>query len=261
MRIGFISNAEEEEFVWAHENGIPCVEFNTAGTPESVDSLLAKKDAIIQWKKKYGVDISHVGVYGWDRISENAEVRQQADRTLRKVIDFVADIKAPLITTGGGELSGRGLWECSNLLSDVIAPAVHYAEEKGLKFAFYNCHWTNFVIGPEAWSILLSRLPSVGIKFDPSHPRYDGKDWEAQLAEWGHRVYHTHAKDTLFINGKPFEDVPAGLGNTHWGHFMALLHHHHYTGDINIEPHSRTWHGARMFEGILIAKRHLEQLL
>ena len=115
--------------------------------------------------------------------------------------------------------------------------------------------------GPEAWGLTLPHLPELGIKFDPSHPLYDGEDYLAHLRDWGGRVTHFHAKGSLRIEGKPFEDPPAGLDETAWGPLFAILYHHNYDGDINIEPHSATWGGDRRYPGILLAQRHLSQFI
>ena len=257
MRIGFIARPVEDDFEFAALKHIPCMEFNFSDDLEATRRVAEIK----AWRVKYEVAISHVGLYGRNYLSDDAAEREQHFTDLRRIADFAKAIGAPLVTTGGGLNPGLSLEESCACVMELFPAAVQHVESLGLKFAFYNCHWTNFVVGPGAWGPLLEALPTVGIKFDPSHPVYDGKDWGEQLAEWGHRVYHTHAKDTLLIDGKPFEDVPAGLGDTHWGKFFALLYHHGYTGDINIEPHSRTWHGQMMYSGVLLARKHLEQFI
>jgi sugar phosphate isomerase/epimerase len=257
MRIGFIAHPVEDDFEFAALKGFPCLEFNFSTDLDAV----RRAGEINNWRHKYEVSVSHVGLYGRNYLSDDPAERDQSFQALRRVTDFARAIGAPLVTTGGGLNERLSLEESCRRTLEHFPHAVAYAESQGLKFAFYNCHWTNFIVGPEAWEPVLNALPSVGIKFDPSHPIYDGKDWAAQLAAWGHRVYHTHAKDTLFIGGKPFEDVPAGLGETQWGRFFALLYHHGYSGDVNVEPHSRTWQGERLYSGILLARRHLEQFL
>lgn len=260
MRIGFIANLREEDFAFAQQHGLPCVEFNTSDDPDSVATLVAHQEQVQAWCEKYQVDISHTGLYGCNHISDDPEERARHFANFKAQADFTAAVGAPLITTGGGHPSGNLAADLQKLFQ-YLPPYFEYAAHKGLRFAFYNCHWGNFVIGPEAWEPILEKYPQIGIKFDPSHPIYDGRDWKKQMADFGAHIVHTHAKDTIFIDGRPFEDVPAGMGDTDWGVFMALLHHHGYTGDINIEPHSRTWHGDKMYAGILIARNHLAQFL
>lgn len=257
MRIGFIARPVVDDFEFAALKDFSCLELIFSEDLEALNRV----HEINNWRQKFGVDISTVALFGRNYLTEDAAEREKHFTALRRVTEFARAVGAPVVTTGGGLQPGLSLEESCARAVERFAPAVQHAESLGLKFAFYNCHWANFITGPEAWSTVLTALPSAGIKFDPSHPQYDGKDWAAQLAEWGGRVYHAHAKDTLFINGKPFEDVPAGLGDTHWGRFFALLYHHRYTGDVNIEPHSRTWSGENYYPGILLARQHLEQFL
>ena len=63
----------------------------------------------------------------------------------------------------------------------------------------------------------------------------------------------------MILDGQPFEDPPAGLDQIEWGTLFAILYHHGYDADINIEPHAQTWLGARRYAGILLAQRHLKR--
>jgi sugar phosphate isomerase/epimerase len=257
MRIGFIANPEQDDFEFAALKDFPCVEFNFSEDLAATD----RAQEVNLWRRKYEVDISHVGLYGRNYLADDPSERDAHLAALRRVTDYARAVGAPLVTTGAGLNPALSPEQALARTVETLRPAVEYAESQGLRFAFYNCHWTNWVIGPQQWEPVLAAFPSAGIKFDPSHPIYDGQDWSAHLAAWGHRVYHTHAKDTLFIGGKPFEDVPAGLGDTHWGRFFALLYHHGYQGDVNIEPHSKTWSGNLHYGGILLARQHLEQFI
>jgi len=258
VRIGFIARPCEDDFEFAALKQFPCVELNLDRDLEP----LRRVGDLNLWRKKYEVDFSHIGLFGRNYLTDDPAERDEHLQALRRVIDFARAVGAPIVTTGGGLNERLTLDQSCERLLEVLEPLVRHARDAGLRFAFYNCHWTNFVTGPDAWERLLPALPEVGLKFDPSHPLYDGLDWPRQLADWGHRVIHTHAKDTAFVGGKPFEDVPAGLGVIDWGAFFALLYHHGYSGDVNIEPHSRTWTtGERLYRGILLARRHLEQYL
>jgi sugar phosphate isomerase/epimerase len=67
---------------------------------------------------------------------------------------------------------------------------------------------------------------------------------------WGERFYHVHIKGSLIVDGKRVDDPPAGLDQTDWGSFMAILYSQHYEGGLSIEPHSRTWAGELGDKGI-----------
>lgn len=257
MRIGFITRVVEDDFRFCEEHGIPCVEINLADDL----SVCGRAEEINTWRARYSVDLSHVGLFGRDYISDDPDERARHAADLRRCMDFAAEIGAPIITTGGGAQGARTVREACSRLAEVLPPLLEYAETKRLKYAFYNCHWTNFVIGPPAWDRVFDRFPQCGIKFDPTHPLYDGKDWLAHMRDYGGWFMHTHAKDTVLVEGRPYEDVPAGMGCIDWGAFFAMLYHHGYAGDVNIEPHSGTWLGERFFDGILLARRHLERFV
>ncbi len=257
MRIGFIARGLEEDFRFAKEHGIGCVEFNLA---EDM-TLCERTEEINGWRATYGVAISHVGLYGRDYLTYDEVDRERHWTDLRRAMDFAEEIGAPLITTGGGVQGRRTMREASDELFRMLPPLLEYAEAKGLRFAFHNGAWANFIVGPPMWDRVLDHFPSVGITFDPSHAQHDGKDWLTQLRDYGPMVRHVHAKDPIFIDGKHVEDVPPGMGSIAWGTFIAMLRRHGYDADINIEPHSPTWLGERFYAGILIGKRRLEQFI
>jgi sugar phosphate isomerase/epimerase len=257
MRVGFIARPVLEDFEFAALKSFPCVELNIF---EDL-SPLERAGEIRNWRQKYCVDLSTVALFGRNYLSADAGERQRSLDALHRVIDFAEAVGAPIVTAGAGANPALSAEERLQQTLDVLGPAVERTRSLGMRFALYNCHWENWISGPEAWEAVFRGLPDAGIKFDPSHPAYAGEDWASQLAAWGHKVIHVHAKDTVFVNGKPLEDVPAGLGDTQWGRLFALLYHHGYAGDINIEPHSRTWQGDRLHAGILLARRHLEQFL
>ncbi len=51
------------------------------------------------------------------------------------------------------------------------------------------------------------------------------------------------------------------MDQTNWGAVFAILYHHDYQGDVNIEPHSGTWLEERKYPGLLFAKRYLDQFV
>lgn len=257
MRIGFITNLTEEDFKFAKENGIPCVEYNCS---DNLD-FLEKKEEIKKWKEKYKIDFSMVGMFGRNHISDSKEEREKIFSDVKKIIDFCSELEIPVFVTGAGEYNNLTLKEKCKRAVDILSSYVDYAKKRGIKIAIYNCRWTNFLVNPKSWEIVLKELKDVGIKYDPSHAFYEGDDYQKETRDWGNRFYHCHAKGAVIIDGKRFEDPPAGMDQINWGIFISILYHHNYDGDINIEPHCETWLGKRRYPGILIAKRHLEQFL
>jgi sugar phosphate isomerase/epimerase len=213
MRIGFLARPTEDDFEFAALKSFPCVELNFF---EDLSALERSND-IRHWSQKYGIDLSQVGLFGRNYLSDDAAERDAGLRALREVARYAQRIGAPVVTSGGGSHPALTLEQSCERVVERLGPVIAEIESQGLRFAFYNCHWANFVTHGEAWQPLLEALPGAGIKFDPSHPVYYGEDWRSQMAAWGSRIVHTHAKDVVMVQGKPFEDVPAGLGIIPWG--------------------------------------------
>jgi sugar phosphate isomerase/epimerase len=142
-----------------------------------------------------------------------------------------------------------------------MRPFIQEAQSKGLKFAFYNCHWENVVDRPSAWERVLPQFPEVGVKFDPSHPIQGGRDWKAELLAAGPYLMHTHAKDVLRVGGKFVADPNPGLGDIRWEEFFGLLYHLDYDAAVCIEPHSALYTGERRYEFLAFSGRYLRQFI
>ncbi|MCH8275160.1 MAG: sugar phosphate isomerase/epimerase [Armatimonadetes bacterium] len=265
IRLGFIAkNNDKGEIRWAAEHGIPLVEYNY---PTEFDETFPETEQVRACLRQHGVDVCAAGCWGQEFISLDSAKKEKAIQRLKGTIQFAHDIGCPVVMTGGGDREGDGLKSKLNDVVEAYKGIADYAAERGVRVCFYNCHWNNCVIGPDAWDFLLPALPGIGIKFDPSHPYHDGQDPYVQLADYGEHVFHVHAKEVLYVGGGPREggqavDEPmAGMGDFHWGKFIALLYRARYSGAISIEPHSKTWSGALVHPGILSAKRHLEQFI
>jgi len=275
MRIGFIARPEENEFAWAAEHGFPCVEFNRA--PGHVASQREVAPDVRAWSKQYGVDVSSFGYFGAEYFSGDEAVRKLALDDAANAVETCAELGAPVFVLGTGSRPTRPMPklgftkpqpipidEACRMAIETLGPVVEKAESLGLKVAFYNCDWANFCYNESAWGAMLATFPKAGIKFDPSHPFYRGEDYLAQMRDWGHRFWHTHAKGGMkTLGGERIEDPPAGMDQVDWPSFMALLHRAAYEGDLNIEPHSTTWNrreGMRR-RGILFTQKYLAPFL
>ena len=257
MRIGFITDLSEADFRFCAENRIPCVEYNFSKDLDAIGQF----DAVKRYMKKYGVGFSTIGMFGRNYISSDPKEAARNLQDAKALVDLCQDIGAPCFVTGAGHPENRTLEENARRAIEFFGVLMDFAKDRNVKVALYNCHWGNFAFGPDSWRILLRELPDLGLKYDPSHPFYDGRDYLQEIVDWGNRIYHMHAKGALKIGGKRFEDPPAGLDQIDWGSIMAVLYHHGYDRDINIEPHSGVWLAERRYDGILIARRHLLQFI
>jgi sugar phosphate isomerase/epimerase len=104
-------------------------------------------------------------------------------------------------------------------------------------------------------------LPELGIKYDPSHARYAGRDYLKESRDWGGRFHHVHIKGSIIIDGQRFDDPPAGLDQTDWGTFMAILYGQGYQGGLSIEPHSHVWHGELGDKGVQFTIDYMRRMM
>ena len=260
MHIGFITDLSEKDFAFAAENGGLSLEINCSGKPFD---YVKNQESIKKLAEKHGVKICSVGLWGKNHISTDDGERKQCAQELQELMDYAHFFGARIFMTGGGHVPDWSVARQTRELLELLPDWVGAAKQRDLQLCLYNCHWTNFCIGPDAWKPIFEAFPNgeVGIKFDPSHPYHDGFDYHAQICEWGDRIKHFHAKDVHLVNGKNFDEPPAGLGDICWNRLISALYHHKYEGELVIEPHSRTWSGERSYDCIKLAARHLAQFI
>ncbi|MGI6149126.1 MAG: sugar phosphate isomerase/epimerase [Firmicutes bacterium] len=255
VRLGFISDLSEQDFAFAQQENLPVLEHNVNGP--DVAAFLERRFELRRLLEKYQRQLTAIGRFGRERISDDPEIRQKEQDDAKRLIDFCNAMEVPTFVCGAGLGDGLPFDEKCSRAVDVLGELVEYGLCRGVRVALYNCRWGNFAHRPEAWEVILSAVPNLGIKYDPSHAIYDGADYLRESRDWGHKFYHVHAKGTLIIDGERFEDPPAGMDQTNWGAFLAVLYAKNYRGDLVIEPHATTWVGARFYDGIRIAAHHL----
>jgi len=259
MTLGFITNCSEQDFWFAREHGLELEV--TINPPFDVLDNLAQ---VVELQDRYGVSVASCGVWGAEYLSADAAVAETARALVPRLIDYAAEVGAPTCCIGAGsEQPGRSLSDQVQDFLPLLRRWLDYAEDNDIRLALYNCHWSNFAYRPEAWELIWDALgtTSLGIKFDPTHPFYDGRCYLTELRDWGSKVTHVHAKDTLKIGDQIIYDVPAGMGNIEWGRLIGILNYHGYKGCISMEPHSGPWLGDRRYEGILLGVNYLSNFI
>lgn len=210
-----------------------------------------------------GVPIAAVSLFGQDYTSTDEAVRKDTAARLLKTGELAAALGAPIAISGSGSGPSphaplKDKWDRS---IEVLRPLIAKIHALGLKFAFYNCHWANEVNTPPAWEYVLPKLPGTAIKFDPSHPVYDNRDWMPDLQAAGPNIVHAHAKDVLRVNGKLIPDPNPGLGQINWGAFFGLLYEAKYDAAVCIEPHGPIYSGERRHPALVMSGRYLRQFM
>ena len=112
-----------------------------------------------------------------------------------------------------------------------------------------------------AYTLIMGYLKELYIKYDPSHCICAGGDYLQEARDWGDRFLHVHLKGTLIINGEHYDDPPAGMDQTNWGAFLAILYAKGYDKGLSIEPHSANWTGELGEKGIDYTIQYFRNLM
>lgn len=257
MKLGFLTGGTVEDVRFAARHGFGCIELALFGETPLYADHREFKDAL----RAEGVELAAVSLFGKNYRDPDAKQRQAHLDLWERAADLAAALGTGVFIAGTGRspnVPDEAQWD--SVVEDA-GPRIEGVQRRGLKFAFYNCHWENMIDRPAAWERVLPKLPGVGIKFDPSHPVYDGRDWMSELLTAGPHLLHIHAKDVLRINGKHIPDPNPGFGEIAWGPFFAILYEAGYDGAVCIEPHSRLYGGENRDRFLVLSGRYLRQFM
>lgn len=248
MKLGIIGAPAEETFKTAAEKKLDFVEF-CINVTKNVDDFVNHISEIKQWMDRYQVKVGSVGRWGSLRIDMNGIVEVEMEKDLR-LIESASELGCKIYVCGCNYVEGISYYENCQLAISYFSKLIDYGRQKGVQIAVYNCGWNNFVDNSTSWTVIHGYLKELGIKYDPSHSRYAGRDYLKEMRDWGDRFYHVHIKGSLIVDGERLDDPPAGLDQTDWGSFMAVLYSKNYQAGLSIEPHSQTWTGELGVKGI-----------
>jgi len=237
MKLGIISNYEEKDLENVKELGLEHVEFCINNQE---DLFIQELDQIEKTLKKNHLNVMSIGRWGTLRITEKGVNVEELQINL-KLIDACERLECPVFVTGVNYVPSLSFQENIVLAIEYLNEINTYAKVRNIKTAVYNCRWENFIVGPDTWDLIQYAIPSIGIKYDPSHAIYDGMDYLKEIKDYGKSIYHIHLKGSLLIDGERVDDPPAGLDITNWQAVMGLLYYFKYEGGLSIEPHSKTW--------------------
>jgi sugar phosphate isomerase/epimerase len=181
--------------------------------------------------------------------------REAAHAHLRALIDAAQRLGVGLVCTFAGADPAKPLDENLARFRELWPPLVAYAEARGVRIAIENCpmvSWpggTNLAYCPAAWDAMFEAIPSpaLGLNLDPSHLVWLGVDYERAARDYGHRVFHVHAKDTEIVRDELYRRsilshgagwqhgrIP-GRGEIDWGRFIGALREAGYDGVVSVE--------------------------
>ncbi len=162
-------------------------------------------------------------------------------------------------------------------VGEFFLPIVDLCERLGVKIAFENCPLMgNIAISPYMWSRLLEVLDSdtVGLAYDPSHLVWQGIDPYGPILEFGKKIIHFHAKDTIvdkaileqtgfLTNFDWWRYCIPGNGEIDWDRIFKNLQAINYQGTMSIEHEDREYEGTleKVQDGILRGKEFLSRYI
>lgn len=249
MKLGIINGWEEGNIKYVADKGLEAVEFCVNHNYDSQE-FLSKAESIKGYCEKYNVCVGSMGRWGMIRIDENGNIIPEALQADKNIIEAASIIGCPVFNCGVNYIESKSFYENCLTAIDYLGQLIAFGKERNVKIAVYNCDWENFVVEPKAWYPVLTALPDLGIKYDPSHCLSRNGDYLAEIRDWGERIYHFHLKGRVNVEGESYDDAPAGLDMIQWPAVMDLLYTKDYDGMLSIEPHSSYWRGKKGQWGI-----------
>lgn len=260
MNLGMIAKPLEESFQKAKEMGLEFIEL-CINEGDSVEYFYENRLQLQKWIEEYGVSVASIGRWKSIRINGLGEVEGAELYRSFRLIDVASEVGCKNVVVGCNYVDNLSYFQNCRAAIEFFSQLIEYAKPKGVKISTVNCRDENFVCNPKAWEIIHGQLHDLGIKYDPSHCRYDGGDYLKETLDWGHRFEHIHLKGSLMVNGARVDDPPAGLDQTDWGSFISLLRVKGYNGGLSIEPHSATYQNELADNGIRFTIEYMDRIL
>ena len=262
MTLGIISSWSEEGFKYAADLGLKAVEFcyNVGLDAAELKKLVPD---LKKWSEKYDVKVLSIGRWGAPKFdAETGELIEEELNHNLTLLDVCAELGCPVFNTGVNYVESKTYSENLENAISFLKKLVDYGKERNVKIAVYNCDWANFVRTPAVLDVVLSAIPELGLKYDPSHCINSGSgDYLGEIAKYGARIHNFHINGTLNYGGKHIDDPPAGLDMIQLRPIMGLLYKHAYNGMLSIEPHSRTWRGELGEWGVKVTIDYISKMV
>lgn len=258
MKLGIIGWIDEQSFKKAVERKLEFLEICVNSSDEEFLNYL---DRTKKYSEEYQMPIASVGRWGIDKINLEGTCIPEELAIEYKLIEAAAYLESPVYVTGCNYIEELSYYENITAAIKYFEKLIQHGKKHNVKIATYNCRWNNFVHSDPAWSLVHGYLKDLGIKYDTSHCIYAGGDYLAESKKWGERFAHVHIKGALVIDDKRYDDPPAGLDQTDWRSFMAILYAKGYEGALSIEPHSANWKDELGQKGIDFTIRFMRDLI
>ncbi|MEQ9301994.1 MAG: sugar phosphate isomerase/epimerase family protein [Cyclobacteriaceae bacterium] len=284
MQLGFVSAilpelSFDELLKFAADEGYDCVEVmcwpvgkatrRYAGVTHIDVTNFGKEEAnkVLATSMKYGVEISALGYYP-NPLSPDKDEAETAITHLRKLIEASDLLGINKVNTFIGRAWTKSVDDNWSRFLEVWRPLIKYAESYKVQIGIENCpmsftkdEWPggkNLKTTPAIWRRMYEDIPSdyFGLNFDPSHFIWQQMDYLKAMREFGHKLFHMHAKDVRLdqykldevgIMAHPNEyhtpKLP-GMGDVDWGKFFSVLTDAGYDGPVCVEVEDRAYEGS-----------------
>lgn len=260
MNLGMIAKWNEDSFIKARSMGLDFLEF-CVNKADDADAFLAQVDTIRRWSAKHGVSVGSVGRWKAETLRPDGMPDEEELRIAYALIEAAARLGSPVYVCGCNHVEGLSYYENCTAAIRQLELLLAHGRKHGVTIATYNCRKGTFIHDDTAWRLIHGHLKDLAIKYDPSHSIYAGADYLKETGDWGSRFAHVHLKGSLMLDGKRVDDPPAGMDQTNWPQFLSILRARGYDGGLSIEPHSDTWKGDRLDEGIAFTIRYMDKLI
>ena len=239
MKLGMINNGPTKESLdYVKSLGLSFIEIcnNDNGESKAFSDGYEKTAALV---KEAGLTFGSIGRWN-SAMNAGGKVNEEEFAIVSRNLDNAIDAGCPSFVCGCNYDNSISLFRNYSAAIEVFGRLLEKAKGTGTNICVYNCDWNNFVNNPTAWKVVLGELPELKIKFDASHSYNAGRNYLAEIADWGDRFGHVHVKGTVRA-GRGVADPPAGMDDLQWGSIFAALYSNGYDGCLSIEPHSGAW--------------------
>lgn len=257
MKLGIIGWINEEDFKSAQEKGLEFIELCVNDRHEI---FLENVEQVKTYSAQYHMPIGSVGRWGADKIT--AEGLKEEELAIDyALIEKTAHLNSDVYITGCNYIDELSYYENCTLAIRYFEKLIEHGKKYDVKIATYNCRWNNFIHSDPTWTLIHGYLKDLYIKYDTSHCIYAGGDYLSEAKKWAHRFAHVHIKGALIVDGERFDDPPAGLDQTDWASFMAILYAKGYENGLSIEPHSENWRDELGKKGVDFTINYMRNLI
>lgn len=239
---------------FAEDAGIPCLEVIAQPGSKHIDPARLDKAAVKRIRESLdarGLEISGLAYY--TMAISDAKYVKEVQAHAKRTIDAAAALGVGVVCMlAGGPVKGMSKIETiREVLPRAFKPVLAHAAKKNVKIALEN-YFETCLQGLDTFEALFKAIPDAhfGLNYDPSHLYHQDINYLIPVTEFGKRIFHSHAKDTLVDRARRahvgiygpgwWRYVIPGFGNIQWGEYITHLRMNGYDGVLSIEHEDGT---------------------